>query len=81
MVTIHSDGFITFTAGSDDVNANRAEEVYQQLRKITKDSGQLVYVNVLGTEEIGSTSFSKYTEFIVEVKFLDLKKLLHVRFS
>lgn len=38
-------------------------------------------VTVLGTEEIGSTSFTKYTEYIVEVKYLDIKKLLHVRFS
>lgn len=38
-------------------------------------------MSVLGTEEIGSTSFKKYTEYIVEVKFLDIKKLLHLRFS
>ena len=25
MITIHSDGFMTFTAGTDDINANRAE--------------------------------------------------------
>jgi len=39
-----------------------------------------VEVSVLGTEEIGSTSFSKYTEYILEVKYLDVKKLLHMRF-
>ena len=50
MITIHSDGFMTFTAGTDDINANRAEEVYQALKKITKDSGQNVVVQVLGTE-------------------------------
>jgi hypothetical protein len=55
--------------------------VYQVLKKITKDSGQQVYVQVIGTEEIGSTSFAKYTEYIIEVKYLDLKKLLHMRFS
>jgi hypothetical protein len=63
------------------VNAKRAEEVYQQLKAITKETAQLVHISVLGTEEIGSTSFKKYTEYIVEVKFLDLKKLLHLRFS
>ena len=41
----------------------------------------MVYISVLGTEEIGSTSFAKYTEYIIEVKYLDLKKLLHLRFS
>lgn len=51
------------------------------LKSITKDSGQQVYVQVIGTEEIGSTSFAKYTEYIVEIKYLDLKKLLHMRFS
>ena len=61
MITIHSEGFITFTAGVDDINANRAQEVYETLRKITKDTGQLVVVNVMGTQEIGSTSFAKYT--------------------
>jgi hypothetical protein len=65
MVTIHSDGFLTFTAGSDDLFAGKAEEVYKVLRGITKESGQLVYISVLGTEEIGSTSFAKYTEYIV----------------
>lgn len=55
--------------------------MYQQLRRITRDSGQQVYVTVLGTEEIGSTSFAKYTEYIVEVKYLEVKKLLHLRFS
>ena len=25
MITIHDDGFTTFTAGSDDINANKAE--------------------------------------------------------
>lgn len=38
-------------------------------------------MQVIGTEEIGSTSFAKYTEYIIEVKYLDLKKLLHMRFS
>jgi hypothetical protein len=81
MITIHSDGFMTFTSGSEDINANKAEEAYQVLKKITKDSGQQVVVKVEGTEEIGSTSFAKYTEYIIEVKYLDLKKLLHMRFS
>jgi len=49
MVTIYSDGFITFTAGSDEINANKAEEVYQSLKKITIDSGEQVVVQVLGT--------------------------------
>ena len=49
MITIHSDGFMTFTSGAEDINANRAEEVYQALKKITKDTGQNVYVQVLGT--------------------------------
>ena len=49
MVTIHSDGFTTFTTGSEEVNANKAEEVYQVLKKITKDTGQNVVVQVLGT--------------------------------
>ena len=81
MITIHSDGFTTFTTGSDEVFAKKAEEVYEQLKKITKETSQLVFISVLGTEEIGSTSFKKYTEYIVEVKYLDLKKLLHLRFS
>ena len=72
---------MTFTAGSEDLKANIAQEMYQSLKKITKDSGQQVYVQVLGTEEIGSTSFAKYTEYIIQVKYLDLKKLLHMRFS
>jgi hypothetical protein len=55
--------------------------VYEQLKAITRETAQLVCISVLGTEEIGSTSFKKYTEYIVEVKFLDLKKLLHLRFS
>lgn len=38
-------------------------------------------VDVIGTEEIGSTSFAKHTEYIIEVKYLELKKLLHLRFS
>ena len=49
MVTIHSDGFTTFSSGSEDINANRAEEVYQVLKKITRDTGQQVVVQVLGT--------------------------------
>jgi len=49
MVTIHSDGFMTFTSGAEDINANRAEEVYQVLKRITRDSGQQVVVQVLGT--------------------------------
>ena len=49
MITIHADGFVTFTAGADDINANRAEEVYQALKKISKDSRQTVDVQVLGT--------------------------------
>lgn len=81
MVTIHSDGFLTFTAGSDDLLAGRASELYELLRGITKESGQLVKISVLGTEEIGSTSFSKYTEYVIEVQYLDVKKLLHLRFS
>jgi hypothetical protein len=81
MVTVHSDGFMTFTFGSDDLLAGRADELYGVLRRITKESGQLAYITVLGTEEIGSTSFAKYTEYIVEVKYLDVKKLMHVRFS
>jgi hypothetical protein len=36
MITIHDNGFTTFTPGSDDVFANKAEEVYLQLKKITK---------------------------------------------
>lgn len=81
MVTVHADGFTTFTTGSEEVNAKKAEEVYEALRRITKQTAQLVHISVLGTEEIGSTSFKKYTEYIVEVKFLELKKLLHLRFS
>lgn len=61
MITIHSDGFMTFTVGIDDIYANKANEIYQLLKGITKESGQLVCVTVLGTEEIGSTSFTKYT--------------------
>jgi hypothetical protein len=49
MITIHSDGFMTFTVGLEEVNANRAEEIYQVLKKITKDSGEQVVVQVLGT--------------------------------
>lgn len=49
MVTIHSDGFMTFTAGSEEINANKAEEVYQVLKKIAIDSGEQVVVQVLGT--------------------------------
>lgn len=81
MITIHSHGFITFTAGSEDINANKAADLIKVLKKITKDSGQQAVVKVIGTEEIGSTSFAKYTEYIIEVKYLDLKKLLHMRFS
>ena len=55
--------------------------MYQQLKAITKETAQMVYISVLGTEEIGSTSFKKYTEYIVEVRYLDMKKLLHLRFS
>lgn len=65
MITIHSDGFTTFTTGSDEVYAKKAEEVYEQLKKITQETSQLVFISVLGTEEIGSTSFKKYTEYIV----------------
>ncbi len=81
MITIHSDGLMTFTVGSEEVNANRAEEVYQVLKKITKDTGEQAIVQVIGTEEIGSTSFAKYTEYIIEVRLRDMKKLLHMRFS
>lgn len=49
MVTVHSDGFLTFTAGSDDLFAGRAAEVYNLLKSITKESGQLVYISVIGT--------------------------------
>lgn len=49
MVTIHSDGFLTFTVGNDDLFAGKAEEIYGVLRGITKESGQLVYISVLGT--------------------------------
>lgn len=49
MVTIHSDGFMTFTSGSEEINANKAEEVYQALKKIAIDSGEQVVVQVLGT--------------------------------
>jgi hypothetical protein len=57
--------------------------MFTLLKKIQKDTeyNELIYVQVLGTEEIGSTSFAKYTEYIIEVKFLNLKKLLHLRFS
>lgn len=61
----------------------KVEELYECLKGIQKttESKELIYVQVLGTEEIGSTSFAKYTEYIVEIKFLALKKLLHLRFS
>lgn len=36
IITIHSDGFLTFTAGNEDKNYNKVEEVYQLLRGITK---------------------------------------------
>lgn len=57
--------------------------MFEVLKKIQKntESNELIYVQVLGTEEIGSTSFAKYTEYIIEVKYLTLKKLLHLRFS
>ena len=50
MVTVHSVGFMTFTTGSEDIKVNIAEEIYQVLKKITKDSGQQVYIKVEGTE-------------------------------
>lgn len=81
MITIHSDALMTFTVGSAEVNVNRAEEVYQVLKKITKDTGEQAIIQVIGTEEIGSTSFAKYTEYIIEVRLRDMKKLLHMRFS
>lgn len=41
----------------------------------------MVYVHVIGTEEINSSSFSKYTEYIAEIKFLGLRKFTRLRFS
>jgi hypothetical protein len=41
----------------------------------------MVYVQVIGTEEIGSTSFAKHTEYVVEIKYIGLRKLVHLRFS
>jgi hypothetical protein len=84
MIKIHSkEGYVTVSTGNDEKNLKKVEELYEVLKKIQKttDSKELIYVQVLGTEEIGSTSFAKYTEYIIEVKFLALKKLLHLRFS
>jgi hypothetical protein len=36
MITIHSDGFMTFTVGIEDIFANKANEIYQILKGITK---------------------------------------------
>jgi hypothetical protein len=41
----------------------------------------MVYVHVIGTEEIGSTSFAKHTEYIVEIKYMGFAKCVHLRFS
>ncbi len=84
IIKIHSkEGYVTITTGKEDKNVKKVEELFETLKKVQKttESKELVYVQVLGTEEIGSTSFAKYTEYIVEIKFLALKKLLHLRFS
>ncbi len=74
---------MTLSTGNDDKNLKKAEEMFQLLKNIQKttESKELIYIQVLGTEEIGSTSFAKYTEYIIEIKFITLKKLLHLRFS
>lgn len=56
-------------------------ELLQKITKINEESAKLVYVQVIGTEEIGSTSFAKHTEYIVELKYLGMRKYLHLRFS
>jgi hypothetical protein len=35
----------------------------------------MVYVQVIGTEEIGSTSFAKHTEYVVEIKYIGVEEV------
>lgn len=84
MIKIHSDGFITFSAGSEEKHAKKAEEFLLLLQRVSKEneeSNAIVYVQVIGTEEIGSTSFAKHTEYVIEIKYLSLRKYVHLRFS
>ncbi len=41
----------------------------------------MVHVHVIGTEEINTSTFSKYTEYIAEIKYLVLRKFTRLRFS
>jgi hypothetical protein len=65
IIKIHSDGFITFSAGQGDNGFSRAENFYHLLQRVSQENDQqnsrMVYVHVIGTEEIGSTSFAKHT--------------------
>ena len=51
------------------------------MTKINEQFARLVYIQCIGTEEIGSTSFAKHTEYVVEIKYIGFKKYLHLRFS
>lgn len=68
IVKIHcADGFVTFSAGNQDRHFSKAETLYKVLKGLSKnnvDHDRMVYVHVIGTEEINSSTFNKYTEYI-----------------
>lgn len=64
MVKIHSNGFTTFSAGNQDRHYAKAESFFKILKGLSKnniDVDRMVYVHVIGTEEINSSTFNKYT--------------------
>lgn len=36
IIKVHSDGFLTFSAGSEDKNFNKAEQFFSLLQKVSK---------------------------------------------
>lgn len=53
MIKIHSNGFLTFSAGNEDRHYAKADSIYKILKGLSKsnifDVDKMVYVHVIGT--------------------------------
>lgn len=87
IVKIHSDsfGFLTLSAGNQDRHYAKADALFKLLKSLCQSKGEnidrMVYVHVIGTEEINTSTFNKYTEYIAEIKYVGLRKFSRLRFS
>jgi hypothetical protein len=86
IVKIYSkeNGFLMLSAGNEDRHFVKVENIYNILKeqsKNYKDIDRIIYVHVIGTEEINTSNFNKYTEYIAEIKYMDVRKFCRLRFS